>query len=143
MPYQNCSCASDCYGGLERDSFREAHLVQGVREAGHQLGVHELGLTALELRLLLDSELGGLHAEAIQLVVAGLQVRRTTGRLLQGRASVGAPSALDLVVSKGLDVIVAHSVGSLHVTARRADSVFVACQWPRGMPISPARPQNT
>ena len=48
------------------------HGIQGVGQASHQLGLDELGLATLEGGLLLDGEGGGLHAELLQLVVAGL-----------------------------------------------------------------------
>lgn len=42
------------------------YLVQGVGQAGHQLGLHKLGLTTLELALLLHCEAGWLHAELVK-----------------------------------------------------------------------------
>ena len=50
------------------------HLVKGVCQASHQLRLDELSLLVGELRLLLDLERCGLHAELADLVGCGLQV---------------------------------------------------------------------
>lgn len=50
------------------------HLVKGVCQASHKLGLDEFSLLVGELRLLLDLERCGLHAELADLVGCGLQV---------------------------------------------------------------------
>ena len=48
--------------------------VQGVGQAGHQLGLDELRFATLELGLFLNSEGGRLQAELVNPVVASLEL---------------------------------------------------------------------
>ena len=58
-----------------RQGRQSAHLVQRVCQAGHELGLHKLGLLVLELALLLDPEGCGLHAKLGDLVGPPLQAQ--------------------------------------------------------------------
>lgn len=89
-----------------------AYLVQGVGEAGHQLGVDELGCATLELGLFLDGKLGGFHAELGQSVCALLEGGPVSA-IIQGGASVGTACTLHLHVGLTLDVIEAESICGL------------------------------
>ena len=89
------------------------HLIQGVGEPRHELGLHELGLASLKLALLLDCEGGGLQAEFGDLVVSGLQVLQVRRAALQDRASVCNAAALDLQVGQALELIVCQCLGAL------------------------------
>lgn len=87
------------------------HLVQGVGQTSHELGVNELGLSSLELRLLLDLEGGGLHAELVELVVTSGEILQVGGSTLDDRAGVGDTGALHLQVGQTLQLVEGQSVG--------------------------------
>jgi hypothetical protein len=99
-----------------------AHLIQGVREPGHELGLHELRLARLELALLLDREGGGLQAELGDTVVAGLQVLQVGRAALQDWAGVGNAAALDLQVGEALQLVVGQCLGALQASHTCKDS---------------------
>ena len=80
-------------------------LVERVRQASHQPRLDELGLAALEGRLLLDGERRRLHAELLDLVVAGLDGLEVRGALLDDGAGVGDAGALDLEVGQALELV--------------------------------------
>lgn len=85
-------------------------LVQRVRQARHQPRLDELGLSALERRLLLDGERRRLHAELLNLVVASLEGLEVRGALLDDGAGVGDAGALDLEVGEALELVEGDSV---------------------------------
>lgn len=59
---------------LQTMTTTNVHLVKCVRQTSHELGLDELSLFVGELRLLLDLERCGLHAELADLVGCRLQV---------------------------------------------------------------------
>ena len=80
-------------------------LVERVRQARHQPRLDELGLAALEGRLLLDGERRRLHAELLDLVVSCLDGLEVRGALLDDGAGVGDAGALDLEVGQALELV--------------------------------------
>ncbi len=87
------------------------YLIQGVCEAGHELGRGELRLLALELRLLLHCEAGGLEAQLVDRVVAGLDVLQVAGAAVNDWAGVGNTRALDLQVCQALELVEGDGLG--------------------------------
>lgn len=94
------------------------YRVQGVGQAGHQLGLDELAVAALELGLLLHGEAGGLHAELLDLVVARLQLGQVCCARLQHRAGVGNARALDLEIGQSLQLVVGQGAGRLRTESK-------------------------
>ena len=99
------------------DLERAGDLVQRVRQPRHQPRLDELGLAALERRLLLDRERRRLHAELLDLVVAGFHGLEVRGALFDDGAGVGDAGALDLEVGKALQLVEGDGVdgGGLNV----------------------------
>jgi len=88
-------------------------LVEGVSEAGHEPGLDEFRVAALELGFFLDSEGGWLEAELVESVSTWLEVLDVGGAALDGWAGVCEAGALDLEVGKALKLIEGQGVGGL------------------------------
>lgn len=88
-------------------------MVEGVSEAGHESGLDEFRVAALELGFFLDGEGGWLEAELVESVSAWLEVLDVGGAALDGWAGVGEAGALDLEVGKALELVKGQGVGRL------------------------------
>jgi hypothetical protein len=91
-------------GAIRRDLKGAFNLIEGVGEAGHELGVLELSWGVLANTLGLHGEGGGLKAELLHVVLAGLEAE-TINATGNGGALVGCASSLDLHVGLALDLI--------------------------------------
>ena len=94
------------------------HLVKSVGKTSGKTSLHELGLATLELRLLLDGERSGLHAELAEFVRTSLEVLDVAGSTLDGGAGVGNAGTLDLKVGQTLQLVKGKSVGRLQIRKR-------------------------
>mmetsp|Transcript_25623 Transcript_25623/g.81342 ORF Transcript_25623/g.81342 Transcript_25623/m.81342 type:complete len:451 (+) Transcript_25623:54-1406(+) len=111
---------SELHGAVAADVELAGHAVEGVGEAGHELGLDELRVATLELGVLLDGEGGGLHAEEVEVVAAGLDLD-VGGAGLNHGAGVGNAGALHLEVGEALQLVVGERLGALQ--AERIPSV--------------------
>mmetsp|Transcript_25630 Transcript_25630/g.81384 ORF Transcript_25630/g.81384 Transcript_25630/m.81384 type:complete len:336 (+) Transcript_25630:54-1061(+) len=102
---------SELHGAVAADVELAGHAVEGVGEAGHELGLDELRVATLELGVLLDGEGGGLHAEEVEVVAAGLDLD-VGGAGLNHGAGVGNAGALHLEVGEALQLVVGERLGA-------------------------------
>ena len=86
------------------------HLVKCVCQASHKLGFDKLSLLVGELRLLLNLERCGLHAELADLVGCGLQVFQVGRATFNDGACVCNTTSLDLQIRQSLELIVCQGV---------------------------------
>jgi len=112
-----------------------AHLVQGVGQPRHELGLHKLRLAALELAVLLHGEGGGLQAELVDVVVARLQVPQVGRAAVHHRAGVGDAAALHLQVGEALQLVVRQGARWCLRAAHSASAGCSALQQAREEPV--------
>jgi len=112
-----------------------AHLVQRVGQPRHELGLHKLGLAALELAVLLHGEGGGLQAELVDVVVARLQVAQVGRAAVHHGAGVGDAAALHLQVGEALQLVVRQGARWCLRAARSASAGCKALQQAREEPV--------